>query len=156
MAEVIANGGSSPYTYQWNDLSNTTNAKVNNLAPGTYMVTVMDAKGCTAVGIVEIDASLEECDCLIRKGDFVWYDFDKDGIQDANELGVNGIPVHLVESGPDGEYGTEDDIKIKSTITSGSGLIRDITCLKTFVRGLMPFVLRLTQRYIFFARSPGT
>ena len=48
-------------------------------------------------------------------GDRVWYDADNDGVQDAGELGVAGVTVHLLRSDgteaaatmsdPDGIYG---------------------------------------------------
>ena len=39
-------------------------------------------------------------------GDFVWYDLDGDGVQDANEPGVEGMTVELF--GPTGSLGTQD------------------------------------------------
>ena len=45
MVELIVTNGVSPYTYSWN-IAATTN-KIENLAPGTYTVTVTDALGCT-------------------------------------------------------------------------------------------------------------
>ncbi len=45
---VSANGGVSPYTYNWNIGGGSTPTR-NNLMAGTYTVTVSDAVGCTAV-----------------------------------------------------------------------------------------------------------
>ena len=53
-ATVQANGGTPGYTYLWN--TNDTTASIQNLAPGTYTVTVQDANGCSAVGSVVVAA----------------------------------------------------------------------------------------------------
>ncbi len=44
MAIAMPMSGTPPYTYQWSNGGTT--MKVNNLAPGTYTVTVTDANGC--------------------------------------------------------------------------------------------------------------
>ncbi|MCG3167231.1 MAG: hypothetical protein POELPBGB_03017 [Bacteroidia bacterium] len=46
-ATVTAAGGVPPYLYDWNDPANQTLATANNLAPGTYDVTITDDNGCT-------------------------------------------------------------------------------------------------------------
>ncbi len=50
-------------------------------------------------------------------GDFVWYDLNANGIQDAGEPGIGGITIHLYTPGTGGE----DDVLLKSTISSPSG-----------------------------------
>ena len=57
-ATVAASGGTSPYTYKWNNPGMSTTAVVSNLGAGTYTVTVTDAAGCTATAVVSIAASL--------------------------------------------------------------------------------------------------
>ena len=42
---LTVTGGTTPYTYHWNTGANTAN--VNNLAAGSYQVTVSDAHGCS-------------------------------------------------------------------------------------------------------------
>ena len=44
---LTVNGGTSPYTYVWSNGANTQD--LNNVASGTYTVTVTDANGCTDV-----------------------------------------------------------------------------------------------------------
>jgi len=61
-----------------------------------------------------IDAGLRATTVLNSIGDFVWYDLDKDGIQDANEAGVPGITVTL--------YNATTGAVIKTTTTNASGL----------------------------------
>ena len=53
-ATVIANGGTAPYTYTWNDPANQTTATATNLATGTYQVIVTDATGCQSNAMVAI------------------------------------------------------------------------------------------------------
>ncbi len=48
-ATVTAGGGTSPYTYSWNDNSSQTTQTASNLGAGTYSVTVTDNNGCTAI-----------------------------------------------------------------------------------------------------------
>ncbi|MBL4706686.1 MAG: gliding motility-associated C-terminal domain-containing protein, partial [Flavobacteriales bacterium] len=45
-ATVLAGGGTSGYTYLWNDLANQTTATASALCPTTYSVSVTDANGC--------------------------------------------------------------------------------------------------------------
>jgi len=45
-------GGTSPYTYSWNGGQTTTT--INNLAAGSYTVTVKDANGCTKTATVTV------------------------------------------------------------------------------------------------------
>lgn len=56
-ATVSVSSGTAPYTYSWTSGSKTTDA--NNLTPGTYTVTVMDANGCSATEQVTIDEPAE-------------------------------------------------------------------------------------------------
>ncbi|WP_197285472.1 Ig-like domain-containing protein, partial [Pedobacter sp. R20-19] len=53
-ATVSVTGGNSPYTYSWNTNPVQTSATANNLAAGTYTVTVTDASGCSTTQDVTI------------------------------------------------------------------------------------------------------
>jgi len=47
-------GGTLPYSYVWNNGS--TDSLMINLSPGTYLVTVTDAHGCTAMDSTQVNA----------------------------------------------------------------------------------------------------
>ena len=53
-ATVVAAGGSSPYTYLWNDGSAQTTDVATGLTAGTYSITVTDNVGCSANASVTI------------------------------------------------------------------------------------------------------
>ncbi len=54
-ATVIANGGTPPYSYLWNDSQGQPTPTADNLLAGTYIVTVMDANGCTMEDNIAVD-----------------------------------------------------------------------------------------------------
>ena len=54
-------------------------------------------------------------------GDRVWIDADGDGFQDPNEVGLAGVTVNLYTAGPDGIFGTADDVLAASTTTDAAG-----------------------------------
>ena len=58
-ATVIGGGGSAPYTAKWSTGAMT--LTINNLAPGPYMVTVTDARGCTLVKTTNVNPA----NCII-------------------------------------------------------------------------------------------
>ena len=53
-AEANSSGGTAPYTYLWSN--GATTQTVENLAPGTYSVTITDANSCQEIRSVEIAA----------------------------------------------------------------------------------------------------
>lgn len=53
-AEVGATGGTSPYTYLWDDIGAQNSARATGLCAGTYNVIVTDAHGCTSISSVTI------------------------------------------------------------------------------------------------------
>uniref|UniRef100_UPI0024943FFA HYR domain-containing protein n=1 Tax=Seonamhaeicola maritimus TaxID=2591822 RepID=UPI0024943FFA len=56
-ATVNASGGTAPYTYLWSNGQTTQTA--NNLAQGTYSVTVTDANSCTETASVDVTLPLQ-------------------------------------------------------------------------------------------------
>ncbi len=48
-------------------------------------------------------------------GNFVWHDVDADGVQDAGEPGIPGLPVQLTWLGQDNTLGGGDDIVLNTT-----------------------------------------
>ncbi|MFN4256782.1 MAG: SdrD B-like domain-containing protein, partial [Saprospiraceae bacterium] len=115
-ATVVAAGGIVPYTYLWDN--GETTATAINLAAGTHTVTVTDAGGCKAIATVTIGLINNG----IKIGDFVWYDNDQNGFQ--HPLETNGVPnmtVMLMRPGPDGIFGTPDDVTVQTTTTNGQG-----------------------------------
>ncbi len=116
-ATASASGGTGAYTYLWSN--NETTAKAVNLAGNnTYTVTVTDANGCTATASVTIGASNNG----IKIGDYVWFDNDQNGLQHPTlEFGVPNITVMLIKAGPDGVFGTADDITVGTATTNATG-----------------------------------
>jgi uncharacterized repeat protein (TIGR01451 family) len=69
------------------------------------------------VTIVVVDGSI---------GDRVWYDTNRNGLQDSGELGIPNVPVKLTYAGPDGILGdgsnaASADDQIFTTITNATG-----------------------------------
>ncbi len=52
-------------------------------------------------------------------GDRVWSDLDADGVQDAGEPGIAGLPVTVVWAGPNNLLGDGDDVTSSTTTDSG-------------------------------------
>jgi len=59
---------------------------------------------------------------LVKLGDRVWFDKDKDGIQDAGEPGFANIMVKLYKAGADNQFKTADDVLVQSTVTDNTGM----------------------------------
>ena len=55
-------------------------------------------------------------------GDRIWIDADGDGVQDPGEAGLGGVAVDLLTAGPDGLFGTTDDVVEASTTTDAAGM----------------------------------
>jgi hypothetical protein len=89
-----------------------------------------DANASGATGVVQlgigehdltVDAGLVLRDTNTAKlGDRLWYDADRDGVQDTGETGVVGATVTLAGAGADGVFGTADDIS-RTTTTNSTG-----------------------------------
>ena len=54
-------------------------------------------------------------------GDTVYNDTNGNGVQDTGEPGIGGVPVNLIGAGPDGIFGTPDDIT-RTTTTDNNGI----------------------------------
>lgn len=65
-AEVLAAGGTMPYTYSWLP-GDETNDRIDNLPSGVYTAVVTDANGCTAYKQVNISTSLPAESAAERK-----------------------------------------------------------------------------------------
>jgi type IX secretion system substrate protein/SprB-like repeat protein len=63
-ATGIPSGGTSPYTYLWNDPNNQTTQTATNLAPGDYCVTITDNNGCTIIDCITISSF--SCDITLE------------------------------------------------------------------------------------------
>ena len=116
---------------------NTGSTDIITLAPGEYNNTI-DA------GIVLETASL---------GDKVFFDDDRDGIQDATEAGVEGVTVTLTGGGEDGVIGTADDTTTTAT-TDAEGNYR-FDDLTPGVEYQVNFS-HLPQDYVFTTQNAGS
>lgn len=62
-AEVVATGGTQPYSYSWNN--GKTTASISNLNANTYVGTVTDANGCTGSATVTITQPPDPCQGVV-------------------------------------------------------------------------------------------
>jgi SdrD B-like domain len=69
------------------------------------------AGAITATGQGDINVDIIECQPLGSIGDRVWKDLDGDGVQDAGEVGINGVKVELLYN----------NAVIATTTTAGDG-----------------------------------
>lgn len=101
--EVVASGGTAPYTYEWSN--GETTEVIVGLDGGLYSVTVTDANGCTT----ECSYNLQP---LAGLGDFVWEDINRNGLQDDGEPPLEGVLIRLKD---------ENGTVIDSTTTFPNG-----------------------------------
>ncbi len=67
-AEVVAVGGTAPYSYAWNDPQQQTTARASQLLAGTYTVTLTDQQGCQLSQQLTIHATPAPGDVLEPEG----------------------------------------------------------------------------------------
>jgi len=120
------------------------NYEFTNLVPGKYIVKEEQPDGyfdvrenegggdddnSTATSSNEISATVSSGENDIQNdfveaqeaslGDYVWYDYDKDGIQDNNEEGVVGVKVYLLDVNGDRVQLNGSDVSTETNSTGG-------------------------------------
>ncbi len=76
---------------------------------------------CASLDVTGAPIVVEDCGPCVNIGDYVWYDGNKDGIQQDDEFGVPGFTVFLTTAGPDGVFGNQDDIIVDTEVTENGG-----------------------------------
>ena len=63
----------------------------------TYTLTFEGEDGCTGTMVVNV-GTLDCGTAAASLGDYVWFDFDRDGVQEGNELPIEGVEVNLYDA----------------------------------------------------------
>ena len=98
-------GGRPPYSYSWNN--GATTSAINNLANGTYTVTVTDANGCTATTSAVVNCTTGVCDNVTSGGSLGFYQsgtapFDPSAlVETAAPTGGSGSLEYMWQSSND-------------------------------------------------------
>lgn len=112
-----------------------TNSDVDPATGRTATFTLVGGQSKTDVdaGLISYKASV---------GDYVWNDINKDGIQDAGEVGVAGVTVTMYSS-TNATIGDGDDVAVASAVTDANGyyFINDVTV----AQGGSQFYMRYTD-----------
>ncbi|MBK6950132.1 MAG: SprB repeat-containing protein [Haliscomenobacter sp.] len=103
---ISASGGTSPYTYAWSNNLPANQTTQSNLAPGSYRVTVTDARGCTISTTAQVGQGSGVSIVSIQP---TFIDAGSDG---AVNIGVSGgtTPYQFSWSGPQSFSRTTEDI----------------------------------------------
>ncbi len=107
-AQVIATGGTSPFTYQWN--TGATESFIGGLTAGLYSVTVTDAMGCTTVDQVQVQ---------VNSGGII-IDFDIDAVSCFGETD-GGIDLLMLTGTPPYSYLWSNGATTQDLIGVGAG-----------------------------------
>lgn len=99
---VTAGSVPGSFKYKWTNIDKTDSSN----SPYTFTIKeVGELAGKYTVGGRTFDVEYDNVTNVVTNtlpvhnlGDFVWYDDDKDGVQDAGELGVEGVKVTLTTS----------------------------------------------------------
>ena len=70
---VIASGGNTPYSYQWNDPSNQTTSTATNLCAGTYSCVITDQNGCSVTIQTTVFSNTTSVTELFAETDFTLF-----------------------------------------------------------------------------------
>ena len=102
---LVASGGNTPYTFSIISGSlppgltlDTTTGAITGIptvaGPSSYVAQVVDALG-RMVDTSALNCGITISPCSGQIGDFVWYDANRNGCQDANEPGIPNVKVEL-------------------------------------------------------------
>ncbi|MFH1319103.1 MAG: SprB repeat-containing protein [Bacteroidota bacterium] len=112
-ATIIASGGTTPYTYQWDDPGSQAGTTANGLCGGTYYPYVTDIDGCTdtadagvtvnepAVLVANTSGGLTPCPCLCSGYAYL---FPQGGTPPFTMIWSNGYTDQFQTSLCDGTY----------------------------------------------------
>lgn len=112
-AEVYdVQGGTPPYSYQWNDPLSQNTAQASGLAPGMYTVTVTDANGCSQTAdvlvpadlVFQVQSSLASPACAGSADGFIQIDTVTGGQPPYNYAWSTGDTTTALANLPTGEY----------------------------------------------------
>ena len=112
---MLTNGSGD---YQFTDLP-ADDYIIREIHPAQYSSTTPDTRSATLTLAGLTDQNFGEN--LWDLGDFVWFDTNGDGVQDAGEPGLAGIGVTLTYAGLDGDFSTTADNIVYNTTTDASG-----------------------------------
>jgi large repetitive protein len=117
--QLSATGGG---TYMWSGpagfsstLQNPTRPSATTAMSGTYTVTVSSTAGCTATATTTVNVTLVLYGSI---GDYVWKDYNKNGLQDDGATGVKDVTIELYKTDAQG-FTIGAPIKTKKTDING-------------------------------------
>ncbi len=125
--DLSVTGGTTAYTYQWDDAANSTTEDLSAVGPGTYNVTVTDDNGCTTTAT----ATVTEPDALAATSATT---AELNGNDGSIDLSVTGgtAPYTYNWTGPNGFTSTDEDPTNLEGGTYNVTITDDNGCVFTF------------------------